>query len=188
MWTCSKCKATLEDPFDSCWFCGTKRDGTPPAHPPPADPPPINPPPTPTTDEPGSTPATPTNGCGSAFVKGGCGCLVLFAIIGVLAVLAGAQVHVDVGGLILLFIIGGLIGLVVLFIYNQGRKDAGTMTHTKSRRMRMKTRNELVIGWLNKLAKRDVIGGHHESLIGVVYRRAFRFLDWAERQLCPTMN
>ena len=29
MWTCKKCKEVLEDSFDSCWKCGTDRDGTP---------------------------------------------------------------------------------------------------------------------------------------------------------------
>jgi len=30
MWTCLKCKENIEDQFDACWSCGTKRDGTPP--------------------------------------------------------------------------------------------------------------------------------------------------------------
>ena len=29
MWKCSKCKETIEDSFDSCWNCGTGKDGTP---------------------------------------------------------------------------------------------------------------------------------------------------------------
>ena len=33
MWKCSKCKEESEDNFDSCWSCGTARDGTPPAEP-----------------------------------------------------------------------------------------------------------------------------------------------------------
>ena len=27
MWKCSKCKETIEDSFDSCWSCGTGKDG-----------------------------------------------------------------------------------------------------------------------------------------------------------------
>ncbi len=30
MWKCQKCKEECEDNFDSCWSCGTGRDGTPP--------------------------------------------------------------------------------------------------------------------------------------------------------------
>ena len=30
MWVCSNCNEQLEDQFDSCWKCGTARDGTPP--------------------------------------------------------------------------------------------------------------------------------------------------------------
>ena len=33
MWKCSKCKEESEDTFDSCWSCGTARDGAPPAEP-----------------------------------------------------------------------------------------------------------------------------------------------------------
>lgn len=33
MWTCTKCREQIEDSFDSCWSCGTARDGTPPANP-----------------------------------------------------------------------------------------------------------------------------------------------------------
>ncbi len=62
---------------------------------------------------------------GQAFLKGGCGCLLLFALIGVLAVAIGGHVRADVGGLILLFVIGGIIGLVILAIYNKGRRDGG---------------------------------------------------------------
>jgi len=31
MWKCKSCKETCEDTFDSCWNCGTGRDGAPPA-------------------------------------------------------------------------------------------------------------------------------------------------------------
>ena len=31
MWTCSKCSEECEDTFDSCWSCGTSRDGAKPA-------------------------------------------------------------------------------------------------------------------------------------------------------------
>lgn len=27
MWTCSKCRQSIEDQFDVCWNCGTSRDG-----------------------------------------------------------------------------------------------------------------------------------------------------------------
>lgn len=27
MWTCKTCSETLEDEFESCWNCGTSRDG-----------------------------------------------------------------------------------------------------------------------------------------------------------------
>lgn len=61
---------------------------------------------------------------GEAFAKGGCGCVIAFAVVGLFVLLVGGNVHVDPGGLILLFIIGGLIGLVVLAIYNKGKRDA----------------------------------------------------------------
>jgi hypothetical protein len=62
---------------------------------------------------------------GQAFLKGGCGCLLLFAALGFIAVLLGGSVHADIGGLICLFVTGGIIGLVILAIYNRGRRDAG---------------------------------------------------------------
>jgi hypothetical protein len=33
MWKCPKCKEECEDNFDSCWSCGTGRDGAPPVEP-----------------------------------------------------------------------------------------------------------------------------------------------------------
>jgi len=33
MWKCPKCKEESEDNFDSCWSCGTARDGAPAAEP-----------------------------------------------------------------------------------------------------------------------------------------------------------
>ena len=33
MWKCSKCKEKIEDNFDSCWSCGTTRDGSAPTEP-----------------------------------------------------------------------------------------------------------------------------------------------------------
>jgi hypothetical protein len=33
MWKCPKCKEESEDNFDSCWSCGTARDGAPPSEP-----------------------------------------------------------------------------------------------------------------------------------------------------------
>jgi hypothetical protein len=60
---------------------------------------------------------------GQAFLKGGCGCLLIFAALGLLAVLLGGRVHADFLGLVALFVIGGIIGLIVLAIYNRGRRD-----------------------------------------------------------------
>ncbi|MGA2555728.1 MAG: hypothetical protein ABSG04_05585 [Verrucomicrobiota bacterium] len=60
---------------------------------------------------------------GQAFLKGGCGCLLLFAVTGFLALALGGRVHATAGGVVLLFVIGGIIGLVVLAIYNKGRRD-----------------------------------------------------------------
>ena len=60
----------------------------------------------------------------TAFTKGGCGCLIAFAVLALLAVLIGGHAHIDIGGAILLFVIGGILGLIVLAIYNKGRRDA----------------------------------------------------------------
>ena len=60
----------------------------------------------------------------TAFAKGGCGCLIVFAVVALLAVLVGGNAHIDLGGAILLFAIGGVVGLVVLAIYNRGRRDS----------------------------------------------------------------
>jgi hypothetical protein len=70
---------------------------------------------------------------GQAFVKGGCGCLLLFAAVAFISVLFGGHAHADIGGLILLFLIGGAIGLVVLSVYNRGRRD-GTSRDEKDDR------------------------------------------------------
>jgi hypothetical protein len=117
MWTCLKCKENIENQFDACWSCGTKRDGTPPGKPP--------------EKVPVLSPDAPTATKGSAFVKGGCGCLVMFIVIAFIAVLLGGHAHADVGGLILLFVIGGIIGLIVLSVYNKGRNDAAANENTK---------------------------------------------------------
>ena len=58
----------------------------------------------------------------SAFAKGGCGCLLAFAAFALIAVILGGSAHIDIGGAILLFVIGGVVGLVVLAIYNKGRR------------------------------------------------------------------
>ena len=63
---------------------------------------------------------------GEAFIKGGCGCLAAFVVLGVIALVLGGHVHADLGGLVCLFVIGGLVGLVILAIYNRGRRDAGS--------------------------------------------------------------
>jgi hypothetical protein len=60
---------------------------------------------------------------GSAFIKGGCGCLLLFLVVAFLTVIAGGHARADLGGLLCLFVIGGVVGLVVLAIYNRGRRD-----------------------------------------------------------------
>jgi hypothetical protein len=65
------------------------------------------------------------NGKGQAFVKGGCGCLLAFAAVALLAVVVGGRAHIDLGGAVCLFVVGGVVGLVVLAIYNKGRRDAG---------------------------------------------------------------
>jgi membrane protease YdiL (CAAX protease family) len=62
---------------------------------------------------------------GKAFVKGGLGCLVAFIVLALLAVLLGGSAHMDLGGLILLLVIGGVIGLIVNWIYQKGKNDAG---------------------------------------------------------------
>lgn len=62
---------------------------------------------------------------GTAFVKGGLGCIALFVVVALLAVAAGGHAHADAGGLVMLFVIGGVIGLIVLAIYNKGRRDGG---------------------------------------------------------------
>lgn len=61
----------------------------------------------------------------AAFAKGGCGCLAGFVAIGLLVVLIGGNMHIDLGGAICLFIGGGILGLIVLTIYNKGRRDSG---------------------------------------------------------------
>ena len=64
---------------------------------------------------------------GQAFAKGGCGCLLAFAAIALVVVLAGGSAQIDPWGVACLFVVGGLIGLVVLAIYNRGRRDAGRL-------------------------------------------------------------
>lgn len=61
---------------------------------------------------------------GGAFVKGGFGCIIAFIVIGLFCVMIGGSMHIDIGGALLLFVIGGIIGLVVLAIYNKGRRDS----------------------------------------------------------------
>ena len=62
---------------------------------------------------------------GRAFAKGGFGCLLLFAALALLAVITGGEAHIDAGGFVMLFVVGGIIGIVVLIIYNRGRRDGG---------------------------------------------------------------
>ena len=61
---------------------------------------------------------------GNAFLKGGLGCLIVFAALAVVGLAVGGSVHIDIGGVILLFVIGGVIGLIVVVIYNKGKRDA----------------------------------------------------------------
>ncbi len=60
---------------------------------------------------------------GSAFAKGGCGCLAAFAAFALVAIVLGGSAHIDIGGAILLFVIGGVIGVIVLAIYNKGKRE-----------------------------------------------------------------
>lgn len=60
----------------------------------------------------------------SAFAKGGCGCLGLFVLLGLFALMLGGHFHIDPGGACCLFALGGIVGLIVLAIYNRGKKDA----------------------------------------------------------------
>jgi hypothetical protein len=60
-----------------------------------------------------------------AFTKGGLGCLIAFIVIAIFFVLIGGRAYIDLGGAILLFVIGGVIGLIVLAVYNKGRRDRG---------------------------------------------------------------
>lgn len=59
----------------------------------------------------------------NAFGKGGCGCLVAFALFAGFSLLLGGTAFIDIGGAILLFVIGGLLGLLVLWIYNRGKRS-----------------------------------------------------------------
>jgi hypothetical protein len=71
---------------------------------------------------------------GRAFVKGGFGCLLGFVAIGLLFVLLGGTMRIDLGGAILLFVIGGVIGLVLLAVYNKGRREAEIAQNYPERR------------------------------------------------------
>ncbi len=62
---------------------------------------------------------------GKAFAKGSIGCIAAFFILAILAVAVGGQAHIDAGGFIMLIVIGGIIGLVVNYIYQKGKRDAG---------------------------------------------------------------
>ena len=77
----------------------------------------------PLSSSPNPSPDSPTKG--GAFVKGGCGCLLAFAALALLTILFGGSAHADAGGIVMLFVIGGIVGLIVLAIYNRGRRDGG---------------------------------------------------------------
>ena len=59
----------------------------------------------------------------AAFMKGGFGCVFLFGAIALIMVLIGGDAWIDLGGLVILFLIGGWIGVMVLKIYNHGKRD-----------------------------------------------------------------
>lgn len=59
----------------------------------------------------------------NAFAAGGCGCLTVFAVFAGLALLVGGRAHINIGGAVLLFVCGGFVGLLVLWIYNKGKRD-----------------------------------------------------------------
>lgn len=59
-----------------------------------------------------------------AFSKGGLGCLGAFLICAAIAVVLGGTAHIDIAGAAFLFVVGGLLGLLVLWIYNKGKRDA----------------------------------------------------------------
>jgi hypothetical protein len=58
-----------------------------------------------------------------AFAKGGFGCLIAFGVLAVIALAIGGTAYIDPGGAVILFLIGGVIGLVVLAIYNKGKRN-----------------------------------------------------------------
>ncbi len=58
-----------------------------------------------------------------AFAKGGLGCLGIFIVLAVITLLVGGSVHFDLCGGVLLFLIGGVVGLIVLAVYNRGKRD-----------------------------------------------------------------
>ena len=62
----------------------------------------------------------------NAFAKGGCGCFLLFILFAGIAMLLGGNAHIDLGGAFLLFFIGGILGLIILAIYNKGKRDANS--------------------------------------------------------------
>ena len=68
---------------------------------------------------------------GNAFLKGGVGCFIIFAVLALVALMIGGSVHIDIFGAILLFVIGGVIGLVILAIYNKGKKDAARRSYRR---------------------------------------------------------
>ena len=45
-------------------------------------------------------------------------------MLAVIAVVLGGRAHIDPGGAVCLFVVGGILGLIVLAIYNKGKRDA----------------------------------------------------------------
>ena len=65
-------------------------------------------------------------GKGKAAGLGGLGCVGVFIAFAVLALLFGGNAHLDFGGLLMLLAIGAVIGLIVNWIYQKGKRDAGS--------------------------------------------------------------
>jgi hypothetical protein len=63
---------------------------------------------------------------GKAAAKGGCGCLAAFAVLALLAAALGGEAYIDLGGVVILLVVGAVVGLIVNWIYQKGKRDAGS--------------------------------------------------------------